>query len=84
MQVSTLNALEVTAKKIQVSARNALEGTIKNIQVGTVNTEVTIEITPGVEVTEVITKSSAENLQLSEGKQVYAIIKSSDVMIAVG
>ncbi|MBD2387243.1 TOBE domain-containing protein [Cylindrospermum sp. FACHB-282] len=31
-----------------------------------------------------MTKASAENLQLTEGKQVYAIVKSSDVMIAVG
>ena len=68
---------------MQVSARNALQGTIKNVVVGSVNTEVTVEIAPGVEVTSIITKSSAENLKLIEGKQVYAIVKSSDVIIAV-
>ncbi|MBD6614993.1 transporter [Komarekiella sp. 'clone 1'] len=68
---------------MQVSARNALKGTVKNVVVGSVNTEVTVEIVPGVEVTAIITKSSAENLKLTEGKQVYAIVKSSDVMIAV-
>jgi molybdopterin-binding protein len=31
----------------------------------------------------VITKESAENLELAVGKQVYAIIKASNVMIAV-
>ncbi|MEH2359561.1 TOBE domain-containing protein [Nostoc sp.] len=68
---------------MQVSARNALKGTVKNIIVGSVNTEVTLEIAPGVEVTSIITKSSAESLKLTEGKQVYAIVKSSDVIIAV-
>lgn len=68
---------------MQVSARNALKGTVKNIVVGSVNTEVTLEIAPGVEVTSIITKSSAESLKLTEGKEVYAIVKSSDVMIAV-
>lgn len=68
---------------MQVSARNALKGTVKNIVVGSVNTEVTIEVAPGVEVTSIITKSSAESLKLTEGKEVYAIVKSSDVMIAV-
>ncbi|MEH2026988.1 TOBE domain-containing protein [Nostoc sp.] len=68
---------------MQVSARNALKGTVKNLVVGSVNTEVTLEVAPGVEVTAIITKSSAENLKLTEGKEVYAIVKSSDVMIAV-
>ena len=68
---------------MQVSARNALKGTVKNIVVGSVNTEVTLEIAPGVEVTSIITKSSGESLKLTEGKEVYSIVKSSDVMIAV-
>ncbi|MEH1825706.1 transporter [Nostoc sp. C052] len=68
---------------MQVSARNALKGTVKSIVVGSVNTEVTLEIAPGVEVTSIITKSSAESLKLTEGKEVYAIVKSSDVIIAV-
>ncbi|MBD2298428.1 TOBE domain-containing protein [Nostoc sp. FACHB-87] len=68
---------------MQVSARNALKGTVKKVEVGSVNTEVTVEIANGVEVTAIITKSSAENLQLSEGKEVYAIVKATDVMIAI-
>ncbi|MBN3958160.1 molybdopterin-binding protein [Nostoc sp. NMS8] len=68
---------------MQVSARNALKGTVKSIVIGSVNTEVTLEIAPGVEVTSIITKSSAESLKLTEGKEVYAIVKSSDVIIAV-
>jgi molybdopterin-binding protein len=68
---------------MQVSARNALKATVKKVVDGAVNTEVTLEIAPGVEVTAIITKSSAEKLQLQEGKQAYAIIKSSDVIVAV-
>lgn len=68
---------------MQVSARNALKGTVKNVVVGSVNTEVTIEVAPGIEVTAIITKASAETLKLAEGKQVYAIVKSSDVIIAI-
>ncbi|MEB3294886.1 MAG: molybdopterin-binding protein [Synechococcales bacterium] len=68
---------------MKVSARNALKGTVLKIEAGAVNTEVTLEIAPGVEVTAIITKTSAESLSLAEGKEAYAVIKSSDVMIAV-
>ncbi|MBD2139085.1 TOBE domain-containing protein [Anabaena sp. FACHB-1237] len=68
---------------MQVSARNTLKGTVKHISFGTVNTEIIIELAPGVEVTSIITKSSAENLNLSEGKEVYAIVKATDVMIGI-
>jgi molybdopterin-binding protein len=37
----------------------------------------------GLKVTSIITKTSAEGLNLTEGKEVYAVIKASDVMIAV-
>ncbi len=56
---------------------------LKKIVVGSVNTEVTLELAPGVEITSIITKASAEALQLSEGKQAYAVIKATDVMVAV-
>lgn len=68
---------------MKVSARNALKGTVKTIHTGAVNDEVVLEIAPGVEVTAVITKTSAEKLGLQEGKEAYAVIKASDVMISV-
>ena len=68
---------------MKFSARNGIKGTVKKIVTGLVNTEVTIEVAPGVEITSIITKTSAENLGLAEGKEVYAVIKSSDVMVAV-
>jgi molybdopterin-binding protein len=68
---------------MKISARNMLKGKIKQIKPGAVNTEVIIELTGGGQVVSVITKESAENLELAVGKQVYAIIKASNVMIAV-
>ncbi|MFH7029095.1 MAG: molybdopterin-binding protein [Heteroscytonema crispum UTEX LB 1556] len=68
---------------MKISARNTIKATVKKIVPGVVNTEVTLEIAPGVEVTAVITKSSADKLHLSLGKEAYAIIKASDVMIGL-
>jgi len=68
---------------MKFSARNQIKGVVKSINHGVVNTEVVIEIAPDVEVASIITKSSAENLQLEVGKEAYAFIKASNVMIAI-
>ena len=66
---------------MQLSARNQLEGKITNVELGTVMANIKIEISePGV-ITAVITKESAEKLGLSEGDDVTAIIKSTEVII---
>ncbi len=68
---------------MRLSARNVLKGKIKQVKSGAVNTEVVLELSPGVEVVSIITKESADNLQLAPGKTAYAVIKASNVMIAV-
>lgn len=68
---------------MKISARNVLNGRIKQLTAGAVNTEVVVELDGGTQVVSIITKSSAENLGLEKGKEVYAVIKASDVMIAV-
>jgi molybdopterin-binding protein len=68
---------------MKISARNALKGTVKSVVTGAINDEVVVEVSPGVEITAIITKTSAESLGVAVGKEVYAVIKSSDVMIAV-
>ncbi|MEN9217551.1 MAG: molybdopterin-binding protein [Gloeomargarita sp. DG_2_bins_126] len=68
---------------MELSTRNFLKGTVKNLTVGVVNSEVTIEVAPGVEIAAVITKASSERLGLAVGKEVYAAIKASDVIVAV-
>ena len=67
---------------MEISARNSLKGKIKKVSPGAVNTEVLIEIASGLEVVAIITKESAERLGLVVGKDVYAVIKASDVMVA--
>ena len=67
---------------MNISARNALKGKVKQIAPGAVNAEVTVELPGGAEVVSIITKTSAERLNLAIGKDVYAVIKASDVMIA--
>ena len=67
---------------MKISARNSLKGKVKSIEVGAVNTEVVVELANGLEVVSIITKDSAERLELAEGKEVYAVVKASDVMIA--
>ena len=68
---------------MQISARNLLKGKVKQVQHGAVNSEIVIEIAPGVEVVSIITKHSAEALGLKEGQDVVAIIKASSVMVGV-
>ncbi|MGV2827675.1 TOBE domain-containing protein [Myxosarcina sp. GI1(2024)] len=72
-----------TPEPFQVSARNLLKGKITRLHPNGVNTEITLEIAPQVELTSVITTTSARRLDLETGKIVYAMIKSSNVMIAV-
>lgn len=68
---------------INISARNALKGKVVDVNVGAVNTEVIIELPGGDRVVSVISKRSAENLGLRPGKECYAVIKASNVMVAV-
>ena len=68
---------------MKISARNTLQGKVTRVQHGAVNSEVTIQLPGGQEIVSIITKHSADSLELAEGKEVYAVIKASNVMIAV-
>ena len=68
---------------MKISARNVLKGKVKKIVAGAVNSEIIVELPGGIEITSIITKGSVDSLHLSEGKEVYAVIKASNVMIAV-
>lgn len=68
---------------MKISARNTIKGKVKKITTGAVNTEVIIELPGGTEIVSIITKSSADSLKIQEGKEVYAVIKASNVMIGV-
>ena len=66
---------------MKLSARNQLNGKITNIELGAVMANIKIEISEPNTITAVITKESAENLGLSEGDDVCAIIKSTEVIV---
>ena len=62
---------------------NVLLGTIKKVTLGAVNCEVIIALPDGTEIVSIITNASAKSLGLEEGRPAYAVIKASNVMIAV-
>ena len=68
---------------MRLSARNVLKGKVKSIVNGSVNDEVVVELPGGEEVVAVVTKRSVESLGLNEGGEVFAVIKASNVMLAV-
>ena len=68
---------------MKVSARNVLPATVKTVTPGAVDSEVIMELAPGIEVVSIITKVSAAKLDLKPGAKVYAIIKAPNVMIGV-
>lgn len=70
-------------KLLKVSSRNVLKGKVTRVVNGAVNSEVTLEIVHNVELVSIITKTSVEELGLVEGAEAYAVIKSSDVVIAM-
>lgn len=68
---------------MKISARNVIKGKVKGVNAGAVNSEIIVEIPGGIEIVSIITKNSADSLQLAPGKEVYTVIKASNVMIAV-
>jgi len=68
---------------MKLSARNVLKGKVKSITEGSVNDEVVVELPGGQEVVAVVTKTSVQSLGLGKGKDVFAVIKASSVMLAV-
>jgi molybdopterin-binding protein len=68
---------------MKISARNILKGKVVKILRGAVNSEVVIELPGGTQLVSIITNSSVDSLGLKEGKEAYAIIKASNVMVGV-
>jgi molybdopterin-binding protein len=68
---------------MKISARNVLKGKVKAVKLGVVNAEVTVQLPGKIELVSVITKQSAQTLKLKKGSAVYAVVKASNVMIAI-
>lgn len=82
--VAIIKATEVmiATELPKISARNKFKGTVKYIQVGAVNDIVTLETNFGI-VSSTISKNAVEELELAVGKEAYAIIKATSVMVGV-
>ena len=68
---------------MKISARNQLKGTVVEVTKGQTTAHVRIDIGGGVIVTSSITNESVDSLGLKAGQAAYAVIKASDVMVAV-
>jgi molybdopterin-binding protein len=68
---------------MKLSARNKLKGKILEVKKGATTAHVRLEIAPGQVVTASITNEAVEDLGLKAGGTATAVVKASDVMIAV-
>jgi molybdopterin-binding protein len=69
-------------KLLKLSARNQFRGKVVEVKKGVITAEVKVEITVPVTITSVITKDSADDLDLKVGDEVAAIVKSTEVIIS--
>lgn len=67
---------------MKLSARNMLKGTILSVQKGQTTAHVRLDVN-GQVVTASVTNEAVDELQLQVGMAAAAVIKASDVMIAV-
>ena len=66
----------------KISARNKFKGVVKSINEGAVNDIVAIETKLGV-VSATISKNAVKELELAVGKEAYAVIKATSVMVGI-
>ena len=67
---------------MKLSARNVIRGTVTEIELGAVNAVVKVDI-GGNTLSSVITMDALKDLGLATGSPVYAVVKSSNVILAV-
>jgi molybdopterin-binding protein len=67
---------------MKISARNRLKGKIVEVKKGTTTAHVKIDV-GGQTVTAAITNEAVDELKLAAGQAAYAVVKASDVMVAI-
>ena len=65
------------------STRNQFAGTVSKVTPGAVNAEVQVELPNGKGITSIVTMGSVASLGLAPGKKITAIVKASQVILAV-
>ena len=81
--IKATNVMFATQKLEGISARNQIEGTVVAIEEGAVNGHVTIEDVDGMKICGSITNEAIEALELKLGGTAVAIVKATDVMVAI-
>ncbi len=71
------------AENYLLSTRNQFPGTVSKVTPGAVNAEVQVDLPGGAGITSIVTMGSVEKLALAAGKKVTAIVKASQVILAV-
>jgi len=67
---------------MKISARNQLKGTVVDVVRGATTSHVCIDVSGSI-VMASITNEAVDELKLTKGQACYAVIKASDVMVAV-
>ncbi|AIS31042.1 MULTISPECIES: molybdopterin-binding protein [Methanobacterium] len=67
---------------MKISARNMIKGKVTGVDVGAVMANVKIKIESPDVITAIITKESVKDLDIKDGDEVIALIKSTEVMVA--
>lgn len=68
---------------MKISARNQLKGTIVDIVKGATTSHVRIDVGGVVIMTASITNEAVDDLKLAKGQPAIAVIKATDVMVAI-
>lgn len=68
---------------MKLSARNKLLGCIKKIEEGLITSKVVIDLGNNNEIVSIISKDSIDDLELEVGKEAYAIVKSTEVLVGI-
>ncbi|MBQ6465391.1 MAG: TOBE domain-containing protein [Oscillospiraceae bacterium] len=68
---------------MKISARNQFKGTVVDIQEGAVNGIVKIDIGGGNVMSATISMNAIRELGLEVGKEAYAIVKATSVMVGI-
>lgn len=68
---------------MKISARNKLRGKVVEVTKGATTSHIRIDVGNGATVTASITNEAVDELGLAVGQDAYAVVKASDVMVAV-
>jgi molybdopterin-binding protein len=82
--ITHLLARHITLRNtMRISARNQIKGKILEVKKGATTAHTRLEIAPGQVITSSITNEAVDDLGLKVGATATAVIKASDVMIAI-